>query len=346
MEGGPSAFYPQPVSRVGYYAHHQGHGHLHRAATVACAVPDGLHGLSTHTRPQGWHGTWTTLPDDAGRAHDGWTTARGWLHYAPVGPGGFASRMGLLADWVERDAPAALVADVSVEVALLGRLLGVPTVTVALPGRRDDRPHRLGYAVSDVVVGPWPEAAGDLLDAGADGPTVVPVGAISRFAPADGTVPVEDRHVLVLGGSGGTSLTDGDVARAAAATPGWDWTHLSVSHWVRDPWPLLQGAGVVVSHCGQNAVAEIAAARRPAVLVPQDRPFGEQHRMAAVLRALGMPALVLDTWPAPGAWERVLKDAAELDPAGWVRWNDGLGATRFAGLLARYTAAGRPADRA
>lgn len=321
------------MSRTGYYAHHQGHGHLHRGTTVSRAVADGLDGFSTHDRPAGWHGTWTWLPDDAGRPHDGSVTAGGALHYAPLGHPGFDARMRRLATWASETSPSTLVVDVSVEVAVLARLLGVRVVTVALPGRRDDGPHRLGYAVSDLVVGAWPEAAVDLLDTGGAGPRPVAVGAVSRFAPTDGSVPVDDGKVLVLGGSGGTDVTDARVAAAAAATPDRRWTSISPGHWVDDPWPLLQGAGVVVSHCGQNAVAEIAAARRPAVLVPQERPFGEQRRMARVLRALGVPAVVLDTWPEPDAWPRVLAEAAELDPAGWARWNDGRGAERFAALL-------------
>lgn len=327
------------MSRTAYYAHHQGHGHLHRGTAVSQHVRAGLHGFSTHNRPEGWHGSWTRLPDDSGGAVDERTTASGALHYAPPGHAGFEARMRALAGWIAESSPAALVADVSVEVALLARLLGVPVVTVALPGLRDDGPHRLGYAVSDLVVGPWPEAAAGLLETGIDGPRPVAVGAISRFPVTDGLTPVEERRVLVLAGSGGTDVNEERVEAAAQATPGWAWTSLSPGRWVDDPWPLLQGAGVVVSHCGQNAVAEIAAARRPAVLVPQDRPFGEQRQMARVLRSLGLPAVVLDAWPDPAEWGRLLEEAASLDPSGWERWNDGRGAARFAALLAPYDAA-------
>ncbi len=321
------------MPRIAYYAHHQGHGHLHRASAVARAMPEGLDGYSTHDRPNGWNGSWTRLPDDSGAPADPRRSAGGALHYAPLGHPGFDARMRQLAASLTETAPAALVADVSVEVAVLGRLLGVPVVTVALPGTRVDPPHRLGYAVSDLVVGPWPEAAAALLESDGAGPRPVAVGAISRFPVTTGQVPVEERRVLVLAGSGGTDVTDERVDDAVHATPSWDWTSLSPRHWVEDPWPLLQGAGVVVSHCGQNAVAEIAAARRPAVLVPQERPFGEQRQMARVLRDLGMPAVVLDAWPEPHRWDRLLKEAAELDGAGWALWNDGRGAERFAALL-------------
>ena len=38
--------------------------------------------------------------------------------------------------------------DVSVEMLLLGRLLGLPTATILMRGRRDDGAHALGYDVA------------------------------------------------------------------------------------------------------------------------------------------------------------------------------------------------------
>jgi hypothetical protein len=72
--------------------------------------------------------------------------------------------------------------------------------------------------------------------------------------------------VVVVNGTGGRGSSAADVAAARLATPGWEWVHLDRAHgtWVDDPWPLLCSASVVVSHAGQNLIAEIAAARRPA----------------------------------------------------------------------------------
>ncbi|MFC8762138.1 MULTISPECIES: glycosyltransferase [Streptomyces] len=53
---------------------------------------------------------------------------------------------------------------------------------------------------------------------------------------------------------------------------------------------------MVVTHAGQNAVAECAAARVPAVVVPQSRPHGEQHATAHALAEGGL-ATVRDHWP-------------------------------------------------
>ena len=53
-----------------------------------------------------------------------------------------------LSAWIaRRRGPRVIVVDVSVEVALLARLHGVPVVSVVLPGERDDAAHRLGLDV-------------------------------------------------------------------------------------------------------------------------------------------------------------------------------------------------------
>lgn len=51
----------------------------------------------------------------------------------------------------------------------------------------------------------------------------------------------------------------------------------------------------VVTHADQNALAEVAAVRRPAIVVPRQRPHDEQTTAAAVLDTGRWPAFV-----APG----------------------------------------------
>lgn len=331
---------------IGYYIHHQGSGHLHRAVAIQGRAEFEITGLSTLPRPAGWAGDWEQLPDDAVPEATTDRRAGGWLHYVPQAHDGLRQRMAALSTWIARYQPAAMVVDVSVEVALLARLHGVPVITMAQPGVRDDRPHTLGYGISDAIIGPWPRIADQLWQV--SDPTVqnmlIPVGAISRFAPAaPSSAPrtAQARRVVVLNGTGGNSL-GALVERAAEGVRDWSWTHLDRKSgtWTDDPWPVLRSASVVVSHCGQNAIADIAAARRPAILIPQPRHFGEQQAMAAQLKLLGrrIPALVLDFWPEPEAWGALLSRAAQLDLSGWSVWNDGGGAQRAADVLAGFTA--------
>ena len=337
---------------IGYYVHHHGSGHLHRALAIQRQAETSITGLSTLPRPSGWRGDWVQLPDDAGPGDLDVSsddpedrTAAGRLHYAPLHHSGLRHRMRMLSQWIDRHEPAAIVVDVSVEVALLARLHGVPVITMAQPGVREDPAHSLGYGISAAVLAPWPAGASRLWQV--EAPTaLVHLGAISRFSPAPSDVEVIRRRVVVLNGTGGSSL--GPVARtASAATPEWDWVILDriAGTWVDDPWPVLCSAEVIVSHCGQNAVAEIAAARRPAILIPQDRPFGEQRALAAGLPTLpgGAPATVLESWPDADRWSGLLTHAASLDGARWSVWNDGEGAARAAGYLDDVDGYGRTA---
>ena len=329
---------------IGYYVHHQGRGHLHRAVAIAARTGTTITGLSTHSRPAGWSGEWLELADDAGAGPETRPDAGGRLHYVPYAHEGLRSRMAALSAWIADTRPDALVVDVSVEVALLARLHGVPVLTLAQPGRRRDSAHTLGYSVSEQILAPWPKAAGPIWQADPTATTgkVTHLGAISRFGRADRARRADPRQR-----AGAQRRRRRCADRAGRAGPGghpdWDWAHLGPGGaWLDDPWPLLTTAAVVVSHCGQNAVAEIAAARRPAVLVPQPRPFGEQAAMAAALRHVGVPAIVLDAWPAPPQWPALLRRAAALDGAGWSTWNDGSGPVRAAQTL--EAAAQQPSD--
>ena len=328
---------------IGYYIHHQGSGHRHRASSVRRLAEVELTGLSTGPQPADWSGPWVDLPDDAGRGPEQDVTANGRLHYAPLGSRGLSRRMAMISAWIDAARPEALVVDVSVEVAVLARLHGLSVIVVAQPGRREDAPHRLGYDVASTIIAPWPQRLGGLWGATAgDLAKTRFVGGISRFAPvvtaANDRIPSAVRRVVVVNGTGGRGISAADVAAARLASPGWEWIHLDRAHgtWVDDPWPLLCSASVVVSHAGQNLIAEIAAARRPALLLPQDRPFDEQRVMASAVEAAGLPALVRDAWPVPEEWPDLLTRISGLDGSRWSSWNDGLGATRMAKLLTEF----------
>ncbi|MFF3487993.1 glycosyltransferase [Streptomyces sp. NPDC002701] len=332
---------------IGYYVHHQGSGHLNRARAVAahCAVP--VTGLSTLPAPDDWPwpGRWVRLPrdDDGDPAAFGDVTAGGRLHWAPVRHAGLRGRMARIAEWIGAAAPRLLVSDVSVEVALLARLLGTPVAVAAMRGERTDPAHRTAYDLAELLLAPWPAA---LPEPGWPAhwlAKTVHTGAFSRFdgrpRPAAGagrTHRSRPRRVLLLMGAGGTDVSPGEVKAARAATPGWRWTTLGGPDggWSADPWPALCAADVVVTHAGQNALAECAAARRPAVVVPQDRPFGEQ---AATGRALtrGRLAVVVPRWPAAEEWPALLERAHAHGGARWPLWAPGNGATHAATALTK-----------
>ncbi len=322
---------------IGYYIHHVGHGHLAMARCIAARLNDRVTGLSSLVRPQDWPGDWLTLPrDDTGETAIE-PTAHGQLHWAPLGHPGLRDRMAAIAGWIHRAEPSVIAVDVSVEVAALARLMGVPVVSVVLPGRRDDPAHRLGHTLAETLIGPWPAfLSADLLG---EDPVIARIQAVGAFSRYDGRTPEPGAghrgpSVLVLQGSGGSQVSAPQLREAAAATPGWEWTVLGgpSGSWLPDPWPLLCRADVVITHGGMNAIAEVAAARKPAVVVPQARPHGEQQATGHALARAGL-AVVAGAWPHASSWPAVLRQALELGGERWTAWSPGTGANAAATII-------------
>lgn len=322
--------------------HHHGRGHLARATSICAHLREPVTILTSLVTPELPGISTVRLPrDDEGGASVG-ADGGGALHWAPLHDTGLRERMALITEWVSTHRPRVMVVDVSVEVTLLVRLLGVPVVVVAMPGDRTDLPHELAYRTAEHIVAPWPQKL-------YEPPWLTPhshkttyVGGISRFAGRRRPPPpAHDRpSILVLNGSGGADLTTDTVDRCAAAHPGFAWTTLGVKGgpWAEDPWPALCAADVVVSSAGQSSVADIAAAGRPAIIVAEDRPFAEQAATARALHRAGL-AVVRPRWPDLADWPHLVDDARALGSDVWDRWQTSHSAARAAALVDQVAAA-------
>jgi hypothetical protein len=323
---------------TGWYVHHHGAGHLTRFRAVRPHLPGEVMVFSSLPEPAHLPPatTWVHLardndrPPGAADPADADPTAGGLLHWAPLGHAGHARRLAAIADAIAGRPVDRFVIDVSVEVALLVRLLGVPTVVVTQPGDRDDAPHRLAYATAARVLAPWPT--------GAHRPpatrALVEVGGISRFDGRTRDRDPDPGTVLVLG----AGVTERDLAAAASAAPDtrWQLAGSTASTWIDDPWEALQRAEVVVTAAGQNSVADIAAAGARAIVVPQTRPFDEQVATGRVLADRRL-AVVQPAWPDARAWRSVLDRARELRPD-WTQWEVNGAARRAADAIAQVRA--------
>ncbi len=334
---------------LGWYVHHHGRGHLNRFLAVAPELEQ-VTVLSSLPRPRDAAAEWIELPLDVplSPAQQDTVQAGGLLHWAPLGESDYRRRMAMLAAWIARENPAAVVVDVSVEVALLVRLMGVKVIWVAQRGIRDDQAHRLAYGAAEMIIAPWTAATQAADQPGAPPPErVVHVGALSRFDARLRTPPPAERRVGLLLGFGGHSVRAEDVVAAAAATPDWTWEVTGIndvpdlanviSHPPEcDVWALLGRAAVVVASASGNVVSEVAAAGRPLICLAQERPFAEQHQQAAALSTAGL-ALAPDGWPAAERWPALLASAREHGGWGWSALHDGAGARRFAEAVRTVT---------
>jgi hypothetical protein len=346
------------VTRIGWYVHHHGRGHLARLLAVAAHVTSDIVCFSSLPEPAALprNCSWVVLdrdddeePETGGPLLARDVDAGGLLHWAPALHNGHRRRLSTIAAALESRPVTAFVVDVSAEVTLFVRLLGIPTILITQPGTRDDVPHSLAFRAAHRIIAPWP---GELLRPAhlADLPGVVYVGGISRFdgrtaagQPQGGSDAAAGKpKVLVLGGAGGTSVTTAAISAAAAATPEYDWSSLGMpgsggSGWSNDPWEKLRGAQIVVAWAGQNSIADLAAANVRAVVIPQARPFDEQVQTAEALAGSGL-AVVEPSWPAAEDWPNVLARVGSVHPD-WSAWRTA-GAAQRAAAEIDATAAG------
>lgn len=313
---------------IGYYIHHHGFGHLARAISICAHLRCPITALTSLdiAAPHPFAAV-VKLPRDDEAEQVREPTANGALHWAPQHDSGFRARMDAVARWIASAQPAVFVTDVSVEIAVFVRLLGVPVIVMALPGERFDAPHVLAHRLADHIIAGWPE---ELYVPAWLRPHLEKtsfVGGISRFdgrlcSPdvfAVDAAPSTNAKILVLAGASerfGVTADD-----CAAACPGTTWTTIGGTDgcWADDPWPQICAADVVVTHAGQSAVADVAAAKRRAVVIPQPRPFDEQRATAGVLRQYRL-ATVTRGWPDIRAWPGLLAHALDSKPRRWDRW--------------------------
>lgn len=313
---------------VGMYAHHQGSGHIQRCTEIA-----------HHLEKRGARVTILSsaekadvvLPLDLPEGPD--PTAHGSIHWAPLGVQGMTDRMAIIAAWVAEHRPAVFYVDCSVEVALFVRLLGVPVVTIAMPGERPDPPHQLGYQQASALIAAWPAVVDVPAHLSRWQDKLHCVGGISRFAQG-GTLewkpegaatqacePTNRPHVVVMSGRGGTNRLPN---RA-------DWLYLGGDNHVDNPLDYLASADVIVTASGQNSIADIASVNKPVIVIPQDRAFNEQHATARALRNLGL-AWVVDEELSQDQWDEVVAKAATMNPD-WSQWNTAHAAARAADII-------------
>lgn len=313
--------------QIGYYVHHQGAGHRHRAEAIAAAFDGRMTLIGTGLAKSPPDGPYLDLPDDRlphGRFDGNDATARPpSLHYAPLDHSGLRRRTAMTSAWIAANRPDLMVVDVSVEMAMLARLASVPVVYVRLGGRRNDRPHLDAFASAAGLLVPFAE----LLD-GSLVPDWVKVksfyaGNIVQRAVAPS---IEPDTVLVVAGRGGDAISGRYWAQAAASVPDWRWRvigpvracrpalpNLVFSGWVENASDLIASAGVVIGAAGDGLVSAVLTHNRPFICLPEARAFDEQASKAARLAQLGAAVVPADC-PQPKDW-RSLIAAAVAQPS-------------------------------
>lgn len=331
--------------RVGFFVHHQGSGHAKRCqaiieeldhcdVTIFCASSSYFSDLPDYV-------TFRSLPDMIA-APTRVLNARAQrtpsiLHCAPLGVNEVRETFGMIASWALEEDPHLLFIDVSAELALLSRILGVPAVKVRMHGNRDDPGHRAAYESCCGMLAPFHSGIEDPEYPEEFREKTFYTGGLCTTSRQPLTkeearrklgLPEDREIILAMNGAGGkgtsyASLTLGARARLDALwlTVGQifkeghetDFPNLKNLGWVENGQDYIAAADVVIASGGDNTVTEIARMGRPFICIPEWRYFDEQLKKAEVFEEFGA-AVIADQWPGTlSRWNKLIQESYKLD---------------------------------
>jgi UDP:flavonoid glycosyltransferase YjiC (YdhE family) len=323
---------------IAFYIHHHGSGHLMRSLAIAahlenCSVTFLGSDLERYRSIIPDKIRCIILPPDTKTENDNWFMERevSGLHYAPLNVAGQTARVAMLSAFFAAQAALLLVVDVSVEVAMLATLCGVPTVVVRQHGKRDDLPHTIAYRNAAGLLAPYDRNLQPDEDEWLSEKTFF-TGGFSRYNPQSHKTEENCREVAILVGRGGTSINEPFISRLVDQCSDWHFhlignidgmnmgfkaRNLSVYDHLENPLPVLNQCVVVIGNAGHNTVMELASLNKRMILIPESRPFDEQLVKAQMLEKLNLARVILPESMLITDWSEELNKILLVNP-NWV----------------------------
>jgi len=226
------------------------------------------------------------------------------IHYAPLNIEGQRKRIAMMTDFFAETFPLLLVVDVSVEVAMLAAIAGVPFIVVKQHGKRNDLPHLHAYHNAIGILAPYPETMKDN-----DLPWVLKktffAGGISRLQSQHDVSSPDKKLIAIITGKGGTSITTDLIEHIARSCPEWHFQIMggltsstnqqkNVTYLgnIDKPEQILANCTIVIGNAGHNTVMELAALNKRFIAIPEQRPFDEQLVKAGILKKLKLAYII------------------------------------------------------
>jgi len=319
---------------IAFYVHHHGSGHITRVAQII----EKLTGFDVTLLGSNLKPFSHLLPDDVHLIHlpmdiecdtdkyfqNGNNVEA--LHYAPLNVSGIASRVAMITTFFKLKQPLLLVVDVSVEVTLLARLAGVPTIVMRQHGHREDLPHLMAYQSAELLLAPFsksisPKSAQWIID------KTSYVGGFSRFTNQNSRN--EKNHVAIILGSGGTSIDLAFVKYLSDSCPDYYFhvigkidgqpdviSNVELCGHIEDPKTVLDLCEVVIGNTGHNTVMEMASLDKRFVGIPESRPFEEQLDKANAISSISGVKVVYPHELLTNNWQATL-DELQKQEANW-----------------------------
>ncbi len=291
---------------IAFYVHHHGSGHLIRCLAIASALKN----CHVTFLGSGLEQYRSLIPDDINlvflpidtpgdQDSDFRDQSLEGLHYAPLNISGQLQRVNRITSFLASRPKLLFIIDVSVEIAMLSRLCGVPTVVVRQHGLRDDLPHQICYRNATGLLAPFDDRMSGQVPNWIHEKTFY-TGGLSRFAPSADLSDASKKQVAVLIGSGGTSINEKCLNHLSNQCPQWTFhivgnspdsqniNNLRFHGKLEDPQDILAKCCIVIGNAGHNTVMECAALNKRFIAIAEERPFKEQEEKARIIGDLAL----------------------------------------------------------
>jgi len=307
---------------IGYYVHHHGTGHMQRALRIIPHIPSQVILFSSADEPKDLPANvrFVKLIDDAVESYNQPTGSA--FMYTPHSPEISHRYQQILQSIIKYDITCMYV-DVSMEVAIFCKTLGLTVGHNIMQGIRDDQPHTNLYRMCDFYLSDsTPELDSTSRRVGPD--HIEYVGGISRYP----VVPIRNvgkfKNIVVTVSPKSSKRNIEKIIRTAQAFPDSTWHVVGPAEnklpqqnivWhgvVQDPYEIYRHADVVVGAGGHNTITEMASLGLPFVCIPEERPYDEQATAAQALANHTM-AMYLKQWPEDDEWRHVFGELCQLD---------------------------------
>ena len=284
---------------IGYYAHQHGSGHCRFADLFSRNFEQKVNIFTSvdynfHKRDNLWlledeNPDGTAYPQNQVQPPD-------YLHYSPVGQQSIQKRSLQLLETIVKEKIELLIVDVSAEIAALARASSIAYAYVKLPGNRNDSAHLQAFQGAVFVLAYYPKEFED---------PCTPQWLVEKtiylgFLTSSNFSNIE-RHsqsisdIAVISGMGGNENLETHLPYLVNRFPNarfhlcgnfntaFDHPKVIRHGYVTNLDRKLQECDLIIANCGLNTVSELLQIPKPFLVIPEDRPFGEQEFMASVL---------------------------------------------------------------
>ena len=314
--------------RIAFYIHHHGSGHFMRSLSIAKAMNiDNIIFIGSdlkrfsHIIPANIQVLELPL-DTPTSTEENYQEGNkvDCFHYVPLLVKGVTDRAAILSAFFQRNIHLLLIVDVSVEVALLARLCGIPTIIMRQHGIRTDLPHQLAYQSAELLIAPFGKELETSNNAAVIEKTFYSGGFSRTHLQTENLVAYDDQ-VAILIGTGGSSLDLNTILLIANQCTSYYFhilgeiiepkndflTNITFHGQVDNVEEILVRCKVVIGNLGHNTVMEIATLNKPFIGIPESRPFDEQIDKANAMKTIEGFEVILPEEIGSTEWKALIE---------------------------------------